>query len=449
MFCKLLRLLGVSLLAAGLSQSPALGQEASTPRARLGQLREFSYLATNGTLAELRKLKPQVAQWSQRDQAAYYSLLSNVVYRTDRATALQAAAAEEEIGHQLDDDSIVANSLLDRSYVYNTLGERDTATRNVEQARQLAEQTSDLGLQARVILTAGQNEIRQGNVRKGLDYIEQGVQLANKSGQALTQFMALRARAYALNGLAGGSQQALKAIDELKAKAATIPFDGPAIRARYAEWEIAESAGQIARAREALNDVVAWLQKHHMNEDVPELQVTLADMSLKSQDYKQALLMSRESKKGALAAGDSEIADISQFNEGIALIYLGQTDAGRAAIEAVNIETIDADALSEYARALDYVGLKELALQVYASATRKSLEAGTAQAQLQKKNREEEELLRQKDEDARELRNQEKLRRAWTVAAALAILGVALVAFMYRQLRNARARLKKLDSATE
>lgn len=449
MFCKLPRMLAVSLLAAGLSQSPALGQEASTPRARLGQLREFSYLGTNYTLAEMRKLKPQLAQWSQRDQAAYYSLLSNAVYKTDRATALQAAEAEELIGHQLDDDSIVANSLLDRSYVYSTLGEKDTATRFVEQARQLAEQTSDLALQARVILSAGQNETRQGNLRKGLEYINRGVELAEKSGQPITQFMALRARVYALNGLAGGSQEALKAIDALKAKALTIPLDGPAIRARYAEWEIAEGAGQIARAKEALNDVVAWLQKHHMNEDVPELQVTLADMSLKSQDYRQALLMSRESKKGALAAGNSEIADISQFNEGIALIYLGQTEAGREAIEAVNIETIDAEALSEYARALDYVGLKELALQVYASATRKSLDAGAAQAQAQKKNREDEELLRQKDENARELHNQEKLRRAWTVAVALAVFGALLVAFMYRQLRAARVRLKKFDSVAE
>jgi len=449
MFCKLLRSLGASVLVIGLTLSPAKAQDAPTPRARLAQLREFSYLATNSTLAELRKLKPQLAQWSQRDQATYYSLLSNVVYRTDRPTALQAAEAEELIGHQLDDDSIIANSLLDRSYVYYTLGEKDTATRYVEQSRQLAEQTSDLALQARVIITAGQNEIRQGNVRKGLEYIERAVGVAEKSGQSITQFMALRARAYALNGLAGGSQEALKSIDVLKAKAAVIPLDGPMIRARYAEWEIAESAGQLARARDALNDVVAWLQKHHMNEDVPELQVNLADMSLKSQDYKQALALSRESKKAALASGNTEIADISQFNEGIALIYLGQTDAGRETIEAVNIETIDAEALSEYARALDYVGLKELALQVYASATRKSLDAGTAKTQVEKKNREDEELLRQKDEQAKELRNQEKLRRAWSVAGALAVFGVLLVAFMYRQLRAARVKLKNFDSASE
>ncbi len=449
MSCTFLRSLGTSVLVAGLIQLPAQGQEAPTPRARLAQLREYSYLATNGTLAELRKLKPQLAQWSQRDQAAYYSLLSNVVYRTDRPTALQAAEAEESIGHQLDDDSIVANSLLDRSYVYSTLGEKDTATRYVEQARQLAEQTSDYALQARVIITAGQNEIQQGNGRKGLEYIERAVGLADKSGQSITQFMALRAKAYALNGLAGGSQEALKAIDVLKAKAASMPLDGPVIRARYAEWEIAESAGQIARARDALNDVVAWLQKHHMNEDVPEMQVTLADMSLKSQDYKDALALSREAKKAALAAGNTEIADISQFNEGIALIYLGQTDAGRETIESVNIETIDAEALSEYARALDYVGLKELALQVYASATRKSLDAGTARAQAEKKNREDEELLRRKDEEAKEQRNQEKLHRAWTVAGVLAVLGVLLVAFMYRQLRAARVKLKKFDSAAE
>ncbi|MTW13165.1 hypothetical protein GM658_21400 [Pseudoduganella eburnea] len=449
MFRKFVRLFGVSILATGLIQPPAMGQDAPTPRARLAQLREFSYLARNNTLAELRKLKPQLGQWSQRDQASYYSLLSNVVFRSERASALQAAEAEELIGHQLDDDAIVANSLLDRSYVYSTLGEQETAAKYVEQARQLADQTGDTALQARIITTAGQNEIRQGNGRKGLEYIDHAVALADKSGQAVTQFMALRARAYALNGLAGGSQEALKAIDVLKAKAASIPLEGPAIRARYAEWQIAEDAGQLARAKEALGDVVAWLQKHHMLEEVPEMQVTLADMSLKSQDYKQALVMSRESKRGALAAGNSEIAELSQFNEGIALIYLGQTDAGREAIEAVNIEIIDAEALSEYARALDYVGLKELALQVYASATRKSLDAGTAQAQVTKKNREDEELLRQKDEEAKDLRNQEKLRRAWSVAAALAVLGVLLVAFMYRQLRTARSRLKNFNSSAE
>jgi len=446
MFCKIARMLGMSLLAVTLTQAPAWGQDMS---ARLGQLREFSYLATNGTLAELQKLKPQVGQWPQRDQATYYSVLSKVTRSSDRATSLQAVAEEERIGRQLDDESIIANSLLDRSYLFSALDDREAASKNLEMARQLAEQTSDFALQAKVILTVGQDEIRRGNGRKGLEYIDQAVALADKSGQPITQFMALRARAYALNGLAGGSQEALKSIDVLKAKAALIPLDGPMIRARYAEWEIAESAGQVARAREALNDVVAWLRKHHMDEDVPELQVTLADMSLKSQDYKEALSLSRESKRAALATRNTEMAEISQFNEGIALIYLGQLEAGRGAIEAVNIELMDADALSEYARALDYVGQKELALQVYARARRKAQEASTAQSQLQKKEREDEELLREKDDSAKERRNQKKLRLAWSVAAALAVAAMVLLVLLYRKLRVANARLKNSDSPAE
>ncbi len=446
MFCTIPRMLGMSLLATALFQSSAWGQDVS---ARLGQLREFSYLATNGTLAELQKLKPQVGQWPQRDQATYYSVLSKVTRGSDRGLSLQAVAEEERIGHQLDDETIIANSLLDRSYLFSALDDREAASKNLEMARQLADQTSDFALQAKVILTVGQNEIRQGNGRKGLEFIDRAVALADKSGQPIAQFMALRARAYALNGLAGGSQEALKSIDVLKAKAALIPLDGPVIRARYAEWEIAESAGQVARAREALNDVVAWLQKHHMDEDVPELQVTLADMSLKSQDYREALSLSRESKKAALATGNTEMAEISQFNEGIALIYLGQLDAGREAIEAVNIEMMDADALSEYARALDYVGLKELSLQVYARARRKAQEASTAQSQLQKKEREDEELLRRNDENTRELRNQSKLRLAWSVAAALAAAALLAVAFLYRKLRAANVRLKNSDSPAE
>jgi hypothetical protein len=432
----------MSLLAAALIHSLAWGQDVS---ARLGQLREFSYLATNGTLAELQKLKPQVGQWPQRDQATYYSVLSKVTRTSDRALSLQAVAEEERIGRQLDDESIIANSLLDRSYLFSALEDREAASKNLEMARQLAEQTSDYALQAKVILTVGQDEIRRGNGRKGLEYIDRAVALADKSGHPIAQFMALRARAYALNGLAGGSQEALKSVDVLKAKAALIPLDGPMIRARYAEWEIAESAGQVARARDALNDVVAWLQKHHMDEDVPELQVTLADMSLKSQEYKEALSLSRESKKAALATGNTEMAEISQFNEGIALIYLGQLDAGRAAIEAVNIEMMDADALSEYARALDYVGMKELALQVYARARRKALDASTAQSELQKKEREDEELLREKDETSKELRNERKLRLAWSVAAALAAAAILLVAFLC----VANVRLRNSDSPAE
>ncbi|SFG92692.1 hypothetical protein SAMN05518865_12353 [Duganella sp. CF458] len=446
MFCNIPRMLGMPLLAAMLFQAPAWGQDVS---ARLEQLREFSYLATGGTLAELQKLKPQVGQWPQRDQATYFSVLSKVTRSADRAASLQAVAEEERIGRQLDDESIIANSLLDRSYLFSALDDREAASKNLEMARQLADQTSDFALQAKVILTVGQDEIRQGNGRKGLEYIDRAVALADKSGQPLAQFMALRARAYALNGLAGGSQEALKSIDVLKAKAALIPLDGPMIRARYAEWEIAESAGQVARARDALNDVVAWLQKHRMDEDVPELQVTLADMSLKSQDYREALALSQESKKAALATGNTEMAEISQFNEGIALIYLGQLDVGREAIEAVNIEMMDADALSEYARALEYVGLKELALQVYARARRKALDASTAQSQIQKKEREDEELLRQNGENSKELRNQSKLRLAWSVAAALAAAALLAVAFLYRKLRAANVKLKHSDSLAE
>ncbi len=439
-------MLSMPLLAAMLFQAPAWAQDVS---ARLGQLREFSYLASSSTLAELQKLKAQVGQWPQRDQATYYSVLSKVTRSSDRATSLQAVAEQERIGRLLDDETIIANSLLDRSYLFSALDDRDAASKNLEMARQLAEQTSDYALQAKVLLTVGQDEIRQGNGRKGLDYIDRAVALADKSGQPLAQFMALRARVYALNGLAGGSQEALKSIDVLKAKAELIPLDGPLIRARYAEWEIAESAGQVARARDALNDVVAWLQKHRMDEDVPELQVTLADMSLKSQDYKEALSLSQESKKAALATGNTEMAEISQFNEGIALIYLGRLDAGREAIEAVNIEMMDADALSEYARALEYVGLKELALQVYARARRKALDASTAQSQLQKKEREDEELLRQKDEHSKELRNQSKLRLAWSVAAALAAAALLAVVFLYRKLRAANVKLKNSDSLAE
>ncbi|KQV45859.1 MULTISPECIES: hypothetical protein [unclassified Duganella] len=446
MFCNIPRMLGMPLLAAALIQLPARGQDASL---RLGQLREFSYLATYGTLAELQKLKPQVGQWPQRDQAAYYSILSKVTRSSDRALSLQAVAEEERIGHQLDDETIIANSLLDRSYLYSALEDREAASKSLDMARQLADQTSDFALQAKVILTVGQDEIRRGNGRKGLELIDSAVALADKSGQPIAQFMALRARAYALNGLAGGSQEALRSIDVLKAKAALIPLDGPMIRARYAEWEIAESAGQVARARDALNDVVAWLQKHHMDEDVPELQVTLADMSLKSQDYREALSLSRESKQAALATGNTEMAEISQFNEGIALIYLGQLDLGREAIEAVNIEMMDADALSEYARALEYVGLKELALQVYARARRKALDATSAQTQLQKKEREDEELLRRKDENSKDLRNRSKLRLAWSVAAGLAAAALLALALLYRKLRAANVRLKNSDLRTE
>ncbi|MGW8393534.1 hypothetical protein [Pseudoduganella sp. HUAS MS19] len=444
MFRNIPRMLGMSILAATLLQAPAWAQDVT---ARLGQLREFSYLAANGTLAELKKLKPQVEQWPQRDQATYYSVLSKVTRTADRTLSLRAVAEQERIGRLLDDDSIIANSLLDRSYLYSALDDREAASKHLEQARQLADQTSDFALQAKVMLTVGQEEIQRGNGRKGLEYIDHAVALADRSDQPIAQFMALRARAYALNGLAGGSQEALKSIDVLKAKAALIPLDGPMVRARYAEWEIAESAGQVARARDALNDVVAWLQKHRMDEDVPELQVTLADMSLKSQDYVEALSLSRESKKAALATGNAEMAEISQFNEGIALIYLGQLDAGREAIEAVNIEMMDADALSEYARALDYVGLKELALQVYARARRKAQDASTVQSQLQKKEREDEELLRQKDENSKERRNQSKLRLAWSVAAVLAAAALLAVAFLYRKLRAANVRLKNSAAA--
>jgi hypothetical protein len=443
MYRKLSSLVSTSILAAGLSSAQA--QEALAPQDRLGQLREYSYLAPNATLAELQKLKLQAGKWPQRDQAAYYSLLSNVIRSTDRAAALQAAEEEEHIGRQLGDDAIVANSLLDRSFIHATRGEDEAATRAVEQARELAFQTSDLVVQAKTVITAGRDDIRQGNARRGLEQINRAVKLADASGQAIIQFMALRARAYALNDLAGGSEEALRAIEELKAKAAAIPFDGPMARARLAEYQIAYDAGQLARSREALTEVLSWLQKHHMDEAVPDMQVSLADLSLRSQDYKEALRLSRESKKAAQAADDPLSVELSQFNEGIALIYLGQLEAGRHAIEATNEEFIDADALFEYARALDYVGEKEFALKVYARASRKAQEAKAAKDLLQKKNRENEERLREQDENVKASRNEEKLRFAWSAAAALAAVALLAVAFLYRKLRLANARLKNSD----
>ncbi|WP_342118032.1 hypothetical protein [Pseudoduganella sp. OTU4001] len=442
MFRNLPRRLGAAILAAVLSHAPAWAQDVAAQHGRLDQLREFSYLAPSHTLAELRKLKPQVGQWPQRDQAAYYSLLSNVLRGTDSGAALQAAETEERIGRQLGDESIVANSLLDRAYVKSVQGEDEAATLALAMAHQMAQQTKDLAMQAKTTITSGQDAIRQGNGRKGLEHMDRAVTLANASNQPVIQFMALRARALALSGLAGEGQQALKAVDALKAKAAAIPLDGIAIRASYTEWQIADEAGQLARARSALAEVVAWLQKHRMNEMVPRLQVSLADFSLRSQDYKEALRLSRESKQAGHAAGDTLAIETSQFNEGIALIYLGQLEEGRSIVEAANFDYIDAEALLEYARALDYVGQKEFALKVFARASRKLQDDTSAEAQLQKKNRENEELLRQKDDKAKDLRNAENVQRIWSMVAAVGVLVLLVLAFLSRKLWLANLKLK-------
>ncbi|XLZ70536.1 hypothetical protein ABT364_00820 [Massilia sp. SR12] len=443
---NLTRWFSASILAVGLCHLAAQAQDVSALRNRLGQLREHSYLAPKATLAELQKLRPQVAKWPQSEQARYFSLVSNTAREVDSKLALAAAAEEERIGRALGDDAIVASSLVDRVYVQSSMDDMGEVSKNVALAFELAGKTNDPAILVKTTITAGQDEIRRGNGRKGLEYIDRAVALANSSGQAILQFAALRARAYALSGLAGRGPEALKAIDELKAKAGAIPFDGPATRARLAEYQIADDAGQLARAREALTDVVIALQKRHMEELVPDLQVTLADLSLRTQDYREALRLSRESKVAARAIDDTMSAEISQFNEGIALIYMGQLEEGRAAIEASNEEFIDAEALFEYARALDYVGQKEFALKVYARATRKAGAASAAKAQQQKESHEKEELLRRAEENLKESHNQSKLQRAWSVAAALALLGLAVVAYMFRKLRAANARLEKSGS---
>ncbi len=443
---NLTRWLSATILATGLSHLAAQAQDVQALRARLGQLREYSYLAPKATLAELQKMKPQVAKWPQSEQARYFSLVSNAARETDAKLALAAAAEEERIGRELGDDAIVASSLVDRVYVHSSMDEMGEVSKNVALAHELAGKTSDPAILVKTTITMGQDEIRRGNGRKGLDYINQAVAQANSSGQPSLQFMALRAKAYALGGLAGGGPEALKAIDELKAKAGAIPFEGAVTRARLAEYQIADDAGQLARAREALAEVVLWLQKRRMEELVPDLQVTLADLSLRTQDYREALRLSRESKAAARAIEDTQSAEISQFNEGIALIYLGQLDEGRAAIEAANEEFIDAEALFEYARALEYVGQSEFAVKVYARATRKAAAANAAKARQQKENHEKEELLRREEENLKESRNQTRLERAWSVAAALAVLGLAGLAFMFRKLRAANARLEKSRS---
>lgn len=440
---NLTRWFSASLLAAGLCHLAAQAQDVSTLRNRLGQLREHSYLAPKATIAELEKLKPQVAKWPQAEQARYFSLLSNAAREVDSKLALAAAGEEERIGRELGDDAILASSLVDRVYVLSSMDEMGEVSKNVALAHELASKTSDPAILVKTTITMGQDEIRRGNGHKGLEYIDRAVVLANSSGQAILQFTALRARAYALSGLAGRGQEALTAIDALKAKAGAIPFDGPVTRARLAEYQIADDAGQLARAREALTDVVLALQKRRMEELVPDLQVTLADLSLRTQDYPEALRLSRESKAAARAIDDVQSVEISQFNEGIALIYMGQLEEGRAAIEASNEEFIDAEALFEYARALDYVGQKEFALKVYARATRKAAAASAAKARQQKEEHEKEELLRRAEENLKESRNQSRLQRAWAVAAALALLGLAGVAFTFRKLRAANARLEK------
>lgn len=440
---NLTRWFGVSILAVGLCHLAAQAQDASALRSRLGQLREHSYLAPKATIAELEKLKPHVGKWPQSEQARYFSLLSNAAREVDSKLALAAANEEERIGRELGDDAIVASSLVDRVYVLSSMDEMGEVSKNVALAHELAGKTRDAAILVKTTITMGQDEIRRGNGRKGLEYIDRAVALANESGQALLQFTALRARAYALSGLAGRGPEALLAIDALKAKAGAIPFDGPVTRARLAEYQIADDAGQLARAREALTDVVLALQKRRMEELVPDLQVTLADLSLRTQDYPEALRLSRESKAAARAIDDVQSVEISQFNEGIALIYMGQLEEGRAAIEASNEEFIDAEALFEYARALDYVGQKEFALKVYARATRKAAAANAAKARQQKEEHEKEELLRRAEENLKESHNQSRLQRAWAVAAALALLGLAGVAFMFRKLRAANARLEK------
>ena len=369
----------------------------------------------------------------------------------------------QQEGQDASDNATTAIALLIRTDAHIWAGDLPQANRLANEARNLAQDADDRYVRFWAAMSVGVTARMMGHVDEALASLQQGHALADAAGNPYRRANAL----YQLSVLSRAMKQGDRALENARqafneAKVARSSY-GMA-KARMAESAALELLNRPEQELAAMREALAIARTAHSDVEEGLALINLADINLRRKDFKTALENSKRSLEIAVKAADGGAIATSKANMGFALFGLGRIDEGKrlaeealAEYERTGASADLADLLGEYghylASAGDYKGALALrdrqqkVLERIANTVReKDLLEMQSKFESETRSREIKILQRDKELQAIEIRTRQFEQRIWWLLAAVFAVSFAIVAFLYRKLRETNRLLAQRNS---
>jgi diguanylate cyclase (GGDEF)-like protein len=415
-------------------------------------------------LAELDALLPQTRTADADTRRFIVALHGQALVQSGRKdSALQQADRLESEGWAAHDDVMVAIALLIRSGVQSWAGDTSRANALANEARNLVKTSTDRYIRYWAAMSVGISARLLGHSDEALNSLQDAFSLADSAKDHYRRSAAL----YQLSVLDLYLKQADKAFDESVAAFAEAKLAGSSwgmAKAKMAESATLEVLNKPKQELSTMQEALAIARA--AKSDVTECYalINLADIYLRRKDYKAAYDISERGLKLAQQQDDNGLIAVSKANMGFALFGLNRIAEGKRLAEEALAEYERRGALAEIAGLLgDYgeylasagdfkaaLALRDRQQRVtdkIALAVReKDVLEMQSKFESEKRIREIELLNREKNLQSIELQNRQWQQRIWWLLAAAFAASFAIVAFLYRKLRETNRLLADKNS---
>jgi diguanylate cyclase (GGDEF)-like protein len=451
-----------ALLVALLSASSLAFADAPAPLAeRLAELQDVSRFTPLRALPQLARMEKESRAAPLAEKAAFLDLACKT-HDSLGHHELANKLCDELIllGQQHADNTILARGLLSKGYVMFALNELVQSHQLIWQAEKLAENSKDMDLRVRVLISSGQSYGEDGNFPMALAKLQAAATLARQSGQQMLIAIAFNSLAYLYNQMREHAK-GFEALKEAYRAAENIDSPGRQATLRNTEYVLSIDSGQVQRGLRALLAAVELERKIDAGPMVATSLVNLSDCYLKLKDYPNALSYGRQALEQARLINKDSSAATAYMNIGQAYLAMGRLAEGKKNIEegmAWYEKQGDKpelqDALTEYGEALERAGDLAGALKSYHRERTLSNELfeerrQKAMVELQEKyeadKRQRQITLLRKDNQVKstEIDNRRLQQRVWWLLALVFALSAVIVYFLYRKVRQANAQLEE------
>jgi diguanylate cyclase (GGDEF)-like protein len=444
-----------------LAAACASAQTAEPLRDRLADLRETIRFVPERGMPTLLAMSAEANKASLPDHAEYLGLVATGYLQMGKLDEADAACDELiELGRSRHNDNVVAKGLLTKGYILYTRGQLTEAHRIVWQAEKLAVHTDDAELKLRVLVSAGESYMEEGNFPRALDKLQTAASLARKGGVPFHVVIALSSLAK-LYDVMREYDKGFATLAEAAPWAEKSGSPGRMASLKVIEYSLAIDSKQPKRARDALLAALAAQRKIGAYTEAKITLSNLADSYLRVGDYPNTIAYASQAYEVGRKQNDDWTMATSRMNIGEALIGQGHVAEGKKAVEeglATIVRIGDKPSvqagLAEYGEALeragDYAGAikayhreRDLSNELFEKRRQKLTMELQAKYEADKREQQIELLRRENLVKSAELDNRRLQQRVWWLLALVFALSSVIVGILYRKVRNANARLEE------
>ena len=450
-------LLAPLLLASGqlrAEDDPAL-------RDRYAAIEEISKVTPQLAHVPLAKLAEDVRGAGLSARARVLILSCDLSHRLGKhREALAMCEQALRLGQQAHDDDIVARALLSKAYALFGMNEMSQSHQLVWDAERLAAYTSDPRLRVRALISSGESSAEEGNFPLALTKLQNAVQTARKSGEALQVVVALKSLSV-LYGQMREFDKGFEAVTEGERLAQQIHAPGRLAILKTSEAILATNAGDIPRGTAALLAALALERQIDAGVMISNTLVNLSDIYLKQRDWPKALSFGQQALEQARALNDDATGATALVNIGQAYLAMGKLAEGKKHIELgvawyqkSGNKPDQQGVLVEYGDALERAGdlpgalaayhrERTLSNELFERRRQKAVMELQAKYESDKRQRQIE-LLRQENQvKSTEIDNRRLQQRVWWLLLVVFALASVIVGILYRKVRHANAQLEE------